>query len=1471
MRKNVFIWLSLLFWQITVLKAQVSDMIFSYEAGTYSEISGGTILGNASTDDQKFVDPSVPLGSTSTTGVGLPIGFTFHFNGHDFDKFAVNANGWISLGSSSLTPSVDINSSSNYIPLSSTATNTPNYLRSRIAACARDLAAQTGSELSYLTIGSAPNRVLVVQWKNYKKFSATGDNYNFQIRLYETTNVVEIVYGTMINNSTSTTVQVGLGGTSSTDFNNRTTTTDWSATTAGTSNSATCTLSNTIYPASGSIFRWTPASCPSPSQLTASNITTSSAYISWNSASSEFQLEYGIQGFTLGTGTRINNISNTNYNITGLNPGANYQVYVRAICGPGDTSNWSTVSFITPQIPATLPYFIDFESGTEQWTLLNGSATNKWTYGTATANSGTHSIYISDDNGISNHYNISSSSVVHFYRDVTFPTTTNPFMLEFAWKGQGENSSYYDYLKVYMIPTSQTPVVGTQLTNTQLGSTYNQQNTWQNAAIQLPDTLSGKTKRFVFSWYNDGIYGTQPPAAVDDIRFYELTCPKPTNLTANNITQNSADLSWTAGGSETLWQLEWGNAGFSLGTGTLVNNLTTPSYNLTGLTASTSYSFYVRGICGAGDTSTWAGPYTFATACGAMTAVYTQNFDAVTAPALPNCWSYIAMSSSGSPTVSTVSTGASTTPNCAQLFNSTASGSSTHILLITPQFSDLPSHTTQITFKAKFSGTGTPVLYVGTMTDPTNPGTFSNFQTITNLTNNWQEYTVAFNTYSGSNQYIAFKHGLGMTNQYIYIDDVSYEPIPTCPKPTNLTVSNVTGTDATLSWNPGGSETSWDIEYGPNGFAHGTGTLIQNINTTTYNLTGLNPSTTYQAYVLAQCSSSDSSLWRGPVTFTTTQIPATLPYTWDFENDFNGWSVINGTQTNKWYTGTATSYSPTKSAYISNTNGTTNNYDGSVASVTHIYRDIQFPAGSEFVMTFNWKGTGESTYDYMRIFLENTTFVPTEGVLPTQNQIGKTYYNQQSTWKTDTIFFDNTVANSIKRLIFTWKNDASITYQPPVAIDDINIRAVTCPKPINLTASNFTSSSATLGWTEQGSATQWQVQYGPQGFTLGTGTSQLASTNPVNITGLSSGSYYSFYVRSICGAGDTSFWAGPFTFYIPCDATTAPYTQNFDGVATPNLPHCWTKKIIASSTYAYVQTSTSSPYSSPNCVSLYNSSAQGSNTHILLVSPRFSDLSSHLNRIRFMLKGSTTEKLIVGTMTDPMNEATFTPLDTISIPSSTVWTQKIVSFLNYNGTDEYIAFKHATLSTYTNIYIDDFVYEPIPTTDLAVTQIIQPSSGCGLTANEPITIKVKNLATQPYTNINVSYSINNGTPITPEIISQTLNPGDSLTYTFTTTADLSAYGNYTIKAYVIDAADQDHTNDTIVRVIGNSPLISTYPYFENFESNNGYWTSGGVNSTWQWGAPAGTVINSAGSGTNAWVTNLTGNYNNNENSFVESP
>ncbi len=229
---------------------------FEQFVGTYTPISGGVSFGNTATDDSYFTNPASPL-TSAVTGPGTPIGFNFTFNGTVYDRIGVQSNGWISFGSSSLTPSVAMNTTSAYTPLASTAINTPAHLRNRVAAFGADLQAQAGASIRVQTLGSSPNQVCVIQWENYKDFGVTGHNLNFQIRLHEGTNFVEVHYGTMVWTATANTAHVGLGGSAAAQFNNRTTTTNWNSTTAGALNTASCTWTTAAaYPTVGRVFRW---------------------------------------------------------------------------------------------------------------------------------------------------------------------------------------------------------------------------------------------------------------------------------------------------------------------------------------------------------------------------------------------------------------------------------------------------------------------------------------------------------------------------------------------------------------------------------------------------------------------------------------------------------------------------------------------------------------------------------------------------------------------------------------------------------------------------------------------------------------------------------------------------------------------------------------------------------------------------------------------------------------------------------------------------------------------------------------------------------------------------------------------------------------------------------------------------------------------------------------------------------------
>ena len=175
----------------------------------------------------------------------------------------------------------------------------------------------------------------------------------------------------------------------------------------------------------------------------------------------------------------------------------------------------------------------------------------------------------------------------------------------------------------------------------------------------------------------------------------------------------------------------------------------------------------------------------------------------------------------------------------------------------------------------------------------------------------------------------------------------------------------------------------------------------------------------------------------------------------------------------------------------------------------------------------------------------------------------------------------------------------------------------------------------------------------------------------------------------------------------------------------------------------------------------------------------------------------------------------------------------------------------------------------VPAFDAELVQLTSPTSNCFLSNSETISCDIYNNGADSLYNFDISYTINNGTPVT-ETITDTILPTDTLNYTFTTTADLSSSGNYDFVIYSDVLGDTINTNDTIFTTIANTPVFTSFPYDNDFETNPTWWTPSGTSSSWELGTPAAPIINSPASGTNSWVTNLTGN-SNAETSYLVSP
>jgi hypothetical protein len=171
--------------------------------------------------------------------------------------------------------------------------------------------------------------------------------------------------------------------------------------------------------------------------------------------------------------------------------------------------------------------------------------------------------------------------------------------------------------------------------------------------------------------------------------------------------------------------------------------------------------------------------------------------------------------------------------------------------------------------------------------------------------------------------------------------------------------------------------------------------------------------------------------------------------------------------------------------------------------------------------------------------------------------------------------------------------------------------------------------------------------------------------------------------------------------------------------------------------------------------------------------------------------------------------------------------------------------------------------------DVALDSLISPENiACNLN-NMPVTVRVYNSTSLTQNNISVSYNVDNG-PVYTEIISSLAGKTRTI-HTFAQLLNGLAPGPHTIKTWVALNGDTYTGNDSLTETVHNQPLISSYPYLENFEANDGYWFAEGINSSWAYGTPASSRITQAASGTKAWKTNLTGTHNDSEYSFLYSP
>ncbi len=371
-----------------------------------------------------------------------------------------------------------------------------------------------------------------------------------------------------------------------------------------------------------------------------------------------------------------------------------------------------------------------------------------------------------------------------------------------------------------------------------------------------------------------------------------------------------------------------------------------------------------------------------------------------------------------------------------------------------------------------------------------------------------------------------------------------------CYAVTNVTASDVAVNTATINWTRGTSETAWNIKVNggtPIAIDETSEDVTVDGNNISYALTGLEAITNYTVAIQTNCGDALGAAWPS-VDFTTEHAPATLPFICDFEDatQNDGWVLENGTQTNKWFVGTAARNGGSNGLYVSNNNGASNAYSTGDISYSFAYRTINFDHASDFIYSYDWKGVGESNnYDFSRAFLVPTTYSWNAGTIPGGTTYDFAHYAapadwieiteafatprtlaQSSSWRTATgnISIENA---GLYNLVFAWANDGGGGTNPPTAIDNVRITEITCPAVGNLAASEITNNSATISWTERGGASSWEVVLSTSALSdaaLASATATPVTDTFYNATELTAETLYHVYVRATCSTEDISTW-----------------------------------------------------------------------------------------------------------------------------------------------------------------------------------------------------------------------------------------------------------------------------------------------------------------------------------------------------------
>ena len=928
------------------------------------------------------------------------------------------------------------------------------------------------------------------------------------------------------------------------------------------------------------------SSCSIPTNLTATT-GVSTANLSWDSTGTQYNIEYGLEGFTLGNGSTASSSTHSAV-ISNLLANTSYDYYVQTDCSAssGDSSSFNGPhTFITQCTEITSFPFVEGFEDSLVWYPSSGysyddTISNCWkripdfyTYNemwlchtgpTSSNNTGPDAGY----GGSGNYMYIEPNGSIGdeaFFTSPVFNTSslTSPYLSFYYHMYGSEMGSLYIEVST-----------NGGASWTTIDSLIGEQQISSSAAFleRGLDVTTYKSSSFQFRFRSVHTAGyTYGDMAIDQVSLGEApSCPKPGAVTLSNFTGSSVDVNWASNAS--TFYLEIGTQGFTQGTGN-IDTVTSTNHTFNNLDGDTYYDVYIQSDCSSGGNgySPWAGPYTFRTY---IRPEWFEDFN--TDGFLPNIrWSKT-QGVIGNPTVLSatysqwyedgwLNNGYDGAVRCYISYYSTAQE-----WFMTEKIDLGTGNNWEIYFDAAITTTGTSsagaleaddVMKVVVSTDGGltwyDNNTVLSITQANNLSNSAQTFTASLAGYSGVVK-IGFYMESTVANTIgldFFVDNIGIRTPAVCPAPTGINAWNIGPNSLTLGWSGPTNATGYSIEYGPKGFGQGTGTFINGITVDSAVVANLQPTTQYDFYVISICGTD--SLSGGPLTVYT-GCPAVIstPYSENFDILENGLAPLGGKWKNCWETSNPTSNYYNWRVNSTSYSGTGPASDHTTGSGKFIYADGGYNGIDAFLvngpfdlsqlttptLTFFYHMYGADMGDlHVDISTDRTNW---------QEAVYSIYGQQQNASTDPWVEANIPLSQYVNDTIYIrFRAIRGPGYNSDIAIDDVSIDEGTgCISPAGLTAINKTSTTVDLSWGSYES--KHTIEWGTSGFIQGTGQGTVInniSGTTYGLSNLTPNTPYDFYVKDTC---TLNTWVGPATFFTECTGPLSG-TYTIGGTAGP--------------------------------------------------------------------------------------------------------------------------------------------------------------------------------------------------------------------------------------------------------------------------------------------------------------------------------